>query len=475
MAKVRKQDSQRPIEIIAKTPTEMQIEDLTFYIQQKKWMNLSDPGTQKTGSVCLWFQYLWEQHNSKSIWSMPKGLLFKNKIELLEFTNFSWNEVIIVDGTPAERAAQMATPEGKVFLMGYTRFALDWRNLKEIHPEVNAHVVDEFHMGFKTAKSKRAQELFRAHRRLDYFGIMTGTLIDGRLDHAYPAIKVIEPRYYADHDDFLNRHAEMDLDDNVIGWHDYERLGRILNNHSIRRTFEEVHGKVEKKIQVQLCEMHPRQQDAYDEFEEDALLELDSFIDTLNSDVLEAEQPGVKTIRCRQILAHPETFDILKKGQMTGKDEALEIHCTDHLRKKEPLIIFATLKPEQRRIAALASDLGLRVGLINSDVSPKKRGEIDLAFRNGELDVVVASPATTSVGYNWGHVDHVIFASVDYSDSNFSQGFKRAIRGARETPLRITVLTYGTRVCHRMIEVLEYKSMLKHKVDPSYEILEISG
>lgn len=45
--------------------------------------------------------------------------------------------------------------------------------------------------------------------------------------------------------------------------------------------------------------------------------------------------------------------------------------------------------------------MGFKVGLINGTVSAKKRGEIDLAFQAGELDIVVASPATASVRFKW--------------------------------------------------------------------------
>ncbi len=38
-----------------------------------------------------------------------------------------------------------------------------------------------------------------------------------------------------------------------------------------------------------------------------------------------------------------------------------------------------------------------------------KRGKIDEAFKAGKLDIVAASPATTSVAFNWGQLDAVIF------------------------------------------------------------------
>ena len=51
----------------------------------------------------------------------------------------------------------------------------------------------------------RSQALLEWVRRRDaWFVPMTGTLIDGRIEAAYPAIHAIEPRYYGNYQSFLN-------------------------------------------------------------------------------------------------------------------------------------------------------------------------------------------------------------------------------------------------------------------------------
>lgn len=399
---------------------------------------------------------------------MPKSLIKKNFDELLNFTTFTKDDIAIIDGTPKQRMEQLSRPNVKIFLMGFRRFTDDWKLILEKHPTVNALIVDEFHLGgYRSPKSRASTELANALKKINYLLIMTGTLISGRLDSCYMAIKMIEPRYYVNHFSFLNQHALVDEYGNPYMWINHEKLGRIFKRHCIRRKFAEVYGAEEKIIEKVLVEMCPAVQKAYDEFAANAMLELDD-------EWLEANNPGVNALRCRQILAHPETFGLVKKDHTTGKDEMLEIDIVDAIERKEPIAIFSSLVPEQERIYKLAQKLGARVGLINGSVSGAARSKIDEAFRAGELDIVIGSPATMAVGFNWSHINTVIFVSIDYDNTNFVQAYRRGIRGVRTTPLRIRVYEYEKSIEQRMFEIVDKKSRDLSKVDDSYEKLELS-
>jgi SNF2 family DNA or RNA helicase len=205
--------------------------------------------------------------------------------------------------------------------------------------------------------------------------------------------------------------------------------------------------------------MTPKQREFYDEFEAAALLELeDSWLD--------GTLPGVNLIRCRQLMEHPQTFgpplDVIK---LTGKEERLLIHLEDH--RNKPLVIFGALTEQHNRVVEICKAEGFRVGLINGTVSGAQRSRVDLAFQAGELDIVVASPATAGIGFNWGHVDHIIFMSLDYMDSNFVQAYRRAIRGKREKPLLITVMEYENSVDQKIFAIVEKKSVMAQEVDPT--------
>lgn len=452
-----------------------QIADLAIYLRDKKVLNVSDPGTGKTPPVCVKQWALWDDPKKRigSTWIMPKKLLRKNKRELLRWTGFKDDEIDILDGTPDKIKAMLIDP-APVLLMGPDRMKMiggaRFKNYKNTD-------VDEFHLCFGGAESARTREFYQLVRESEYATFMTGTLINGRLDTAFSAIHAIEPRYYPlGYSSFLAAHAVKDNYGNVMHWHNHGRLRDIILRHGIRRSFKDVFGDQKIVPQVQWVEVSGPLMKMYKELEELATLELE---DTMIS----AVNPGVNLIRCRQLLDHPEAFphpdggtvDLLK-GKLGPKYEALETHFEDHVANDEPLIVFASLVPQQKRIAELAKQCGLRVGTIFSTDSSKKSDEVDQAYQRGDLNCIVTSPPLAGVGFNWQdcgkkETNHVIFASLPYLDGDFDQARRRTIRRVRKAPLRQTVIAYDCKVENRMMAILRRKSKDAHKVQPDKEIL----
>lgn len=428
---------------------------LAFHIAKKRSLNLSHPGTGKTPTACLYIQYLNRIEKAIVAFVMPKSLLKKNYDELLRFTDFLPEEVAVVDGAPKKREEIYANPKVKVFLMGFDCFSREWQKLPK---EFNGVVVDEFHMGYKTNDSKRTQSFYGAMNRVKFFLGMTGTLIDGRLSSAYPAIRVIEPRYYASYKNFLYQHAIMDDFGTVIEWTNHAKIKRILAREAVAMTFEEAYKGSPKPIIIpEKCGMNKVHLNAYKEFEEKALLELE------DNYLTDSGSGGVHQMRCRQILEAPESIG-LEGIPYLGKDEMLKVHLEDTKNSGKPLLIFSVFTAEQERLVKLCEEYGLRTGLINGSISGKNRSKIDQDFRAGRLDVVVGSPETMAVGFNWEHVDTVIFVSIDYKDSNWKQAIQRADRGGRKYPLRVYRLFYDVKVEHRLWEIIKRKQEDSRKV-----------
>jgi len=456
-----------------------QIADLAFYIANKRCLNLSDAGTGKTPSVVVMQYYLWSELQVGTVWVQPKRLLDKNRREILRFTDFKEEDVVIVDGTP-KQIEKMLKSGAKVFLMGFRRFALSWRGLPKY---VKAVHVDEFHMGFKSAESAATQQLFAAmDSRMEWFLPMTGTIISGKLTSAYPAIHVVEPRYYPSAEAFEYQHAIKDYDGKTIGWTGHGKLSAIFGRHAIRRTFESIHGKQEVVEIPEVVSMTARQREMYDEFHKEAVLELEKFF-------LDGSQPGVAFIRARQLMEHPNEFPDLTDighfvdvmpGEKPGKEELLEIHLEDHMNNGKPLIIFTPMIPQQQRIMAMLERRGIKFGLINGSVSTKVSDQADRDFCEGRIQVLLCSPQCASVGYNWQfngeqEVDHIIFMTMDYNHDTYLQARQRAIRGKRTTPLRVSVFEYEDSADQHILGIVYRKSLDAHKVDPTMPIVQLSG
>lgn len=438
-----------------------QVADLAWIMATPKAGLLHEPACGKTPTVCVYMEWVWREFGKPSIWVMPKTLIQKNFDELVRFTNLRAHQIAIVDGPNWKK--ELARPGIVVYLMGPTRFRLSSKSL----PKVEAVVADEPHKYWTTNKSASCQSLYQFMRHTPRFVPMTGTLIAGRLDSAYPIIHVIEPRHYGSYQGFLNEHAILDDYGTVVAWRNPQKLVSVLSRYCVRRTFESIHGKEAKLIINELCDMSPKQRAAYDEFAANALLELEDRF-------LTGATGGVHAIRCRQIMAHPETFGI-DAGTPTGKDDRLDIHLSDHLNSGKPLVIFASLVPEQERILRQVRAMGMTAAIINGTVTGTKRTDAEKAFREGKIQVMVCSPIVADVGFNWGHVDTMIFASLDYLDTTFSQAYKRAIRGPRSTPLLIYVLEYRDSIDQRIFQIIERKSKLAASVDHTREVFELSA
>jgi hypothetical protein len=440
-----------------------QIADLAFMMANDRCMLLHDPGTGKTPPVCVYFWYLWDRLKERSLWTMPKSLLQKNYDELLRFTDFTPDDIVIVDGTPKQRAAQMQC-DGKVFLMGFTRYAEDWTTLLDLHKDINCTIVDEFHLGFSTHKSKRTQALYASMRRIKKFVIMTGTLIKGRLNSAYPAIQIIEPRYYGSYYTFMAQHANTDEWGKILSWKNHEKLSKIFAMHGVRRSFEETYGKEAKVIIPELCDMAPDHRKLYDEWHDKALLELEE-------EFLSASHGGVHAIRARQIMQHPESFGFTVSE--LGKDERLMVQMDDAINNNEAFAIFSALIPEQERIYELLKKKGMSVALLNGGTKGADRAKIDGRFTSRQLQGLICSWEVAGIGFNWGHMDHVISLSMQYTDDAFVQAYRRGIRGVRTKPLRISLYQYRNSIDQRIAEIVEDKSRDSNKVDDRVEVLSL--
>jgi hypothetical protein len=529
-----------------------QVEQVAYYIANPKCLDTSHPGTGKTPPVCVYSYWHWSRNGKKTLWTMPKSLLKKNKKEMHRFTEFKDDEVIILKtdranltknwtgptitstrkrrgfevyfenqlddtasirsrmgspcnfvykdkegkeqilgkptkgGTPVEvkpvfgpdgqpkkitfdepeifkDLIKAAAETGKVFITTFKFATTHWERLLEAAPEIDLLLVDEIHMpgGYSTPTSKSTESFYWLNRHVSRFVGMTGTLINGRLDSAYPSISVIEPRYYGSLNGFMYEHAAV-VDDygRVVVWKNEPKLRAILERHSIQRTFEEVYGEEPVVFFTEYADVEEKVREEYDKFHEQAMLELE------DGSVLDGSMAGVALIRARQILSHPETM-FTGIPEWTDKDERIQIHLSEG----HKTLIYASLKPEQERLLRMVRGLGLRAELINSDVSLANRDKIDELAQAGELDVIIASGPTAAVGYNWEKFDVVIFASIDFMDTNILQAYRRASRGFRTSTLRVIFLRYRDTIENRMYKIVETKSRLANAVDPSRPIL----
>lgn len=442
-----------------------QLTDLGTLMTRMKYGLWNDPGTGKTPVAAVFSKWLWDAKQIRTVWVQPSSIVGKNRDEILKFTDFKPEEVVIVSGqTVQKRHRAMRSSAGKVFLFTADGLCSDWEFLVQHQQNINALIGDEWHLLYSSDTSKRFYQLLLLSKQLKAIVPMTGTLLNGKLSHAFPAVHLLQPLYYGSSAGFMNRHAIFDEYSSVIGWKNHEHLKKVLQDCGVRRSFEEVYGPEAKVMITELCEMHGKQLEAYEQVKAEALLELeDSFI--------EADTPALNALRCRQVMAHPHHFGLMKSSELTGKEKMVMHHVDLALEAEKPLLVFAVFQPEQERLFDLINKKAPgKVALINGNVSQTSRVEIDKQFRSGKIQFIVGSPDTCAFGFNWGHLDEMVFASRDYSDGSMLQAYRRGIRGVRTTPLRIYILEYRDSIDQRIAEIIESRSKDANLVDPTREI-----
>lgn len=443
-----------------------QIEDLAVAIKLTRSFNLGEPGTQKTGTFCALAWYYWTRKGAKTIVVQPNHLRDKNRLEMVRFTGFKANEVAVIEKVdetlgPRKRIGTRAdpktgyinyldNPELKVLCVGFTFLKTYWREILKYHPEVDLVIVDEGHLGYKTYNSKASRELYNLMDHVSGFYYCTGTPIDGRLDSAFTAIHIIEPSYYGSYQGFISQHAGM-MDDygKVLYWLNEDKVTAIFNRHGVIRLWKDVHGDQSRNyVFVDDLPMKPKMAEAYREFEQMACVELDNMF-------LEGSNPGVAAMRARQIVNCPHIFGIDEK---TTKQEYLEGIA-------EPgTIVFGSMPEEVEAAARLLREQELTVGVMHGGVSHAKRVQIDADFQSGKLDVICATPAVASTGWNWQRTKNIIYMSLDYQDSNLEQSIKRGERELRDHPLNIYFLEYDDSVDQKVRKIVAKKENLTQTV-----------
>lgn len=443
-----------------------QIEDLSIAIANPRSFNFSEPGTGKTPIFCAYAWHMWSTKGKKTIIVQPNHLRSKNRLETIRFSGFKPNEVVVLEKAsdylgPRQRLGTDACqetgfidyiddPDAKVFCVGFTFLKNNWKHMIECHPEIDLVVVDEGHLGYKTHDSKASLELYGLMKNVERLYYATGTPIDGRLDSCFTAMHLIEPRYYGSYRGFLAQHAGF-IDDygKVMYWVEQEKVTKILNKHSVRRLWTEVHGEIKRNVTViDDLEMRPKMKEAYEEFEMMAFVELDGML-------LDGSNPGVATMRARQIINCPQTFGIEEKSAKQEYVEGIAEAGT---------VVFSSMPAEVEANAALLRSIGLEVGVMHGGISDKERNRVDVAYQAGELDCICATPAVSSTGWNWQRTKNIIYTSLDYMDSNLEQSIKRGERELRDEPLNIWFLEYKNSVDQKVRKIVYAKENLTESV-----------
>lgn len=442
-----------------------------------RFLDRSHAGTGKTPPACVYTRYVVRHRKQKVIWIQPTSLMRKNLEELQRWTELG-DRVVEVTGTKPKKDACILRRDVDVWVMTAEALKTYGSRMFSQH-DIGLIICDEPHMyyvGFTSARTQAFYNLTVKYPKLEIKFLTATPTPKGKLTSAYIYCATIQFDYYRGFQYFKNIHM---LDDGYgnIEWANYETLHKFLIHYSLCHTKKDMYGDIPQFTVRHRLQLPAKIEKAYNRFEGEGVLEM-------KQSILRDLPPSSNTLRCRQILNHPHKlrlpigFDQDNKPNaweemviteaLTPKEEAL----INYVNEGEPLFIVATFHEEQERLVQILTEhCDVKIGMINGTVSKAKRDAIDSGFRNGTIDVVVASGITTSVGFNWQHLNTIIFHSLDYGDDIFYQAVQRAIRGVRTQPLRVVVLEYANTIEAYLMLKIHQASVRSNAVNPDFEVI----
>ena len=203
-----------------------QNEHLLFHLAHERSFDALLPGRGKTPIMCVYTQIMFDAYKMKYVWVMPTALLTKNRDELLKWSGWGEDEVVILTGPRKKREKFYADSRIKCFMMSGDMYAKEWRDLPS---DVDAVLVDEVTALFGNHTSGRTQSFYISSRRFKRFLLLSGSPVAGKFSSIYPSLAVIEPRYYVNYNNFIRYHAVFDRFNHICAWRNGNRIGEILN------------------------------------------------------------------------------------------------------------------------------------------------------------------------------------------------------------------------------------------------------
>ena len=324
----------------------------------------------------------------------------------------------------------------------------------------DAVIVDEAHYtkGRKTSWTWAVQQLAK---NSDYFLEMTGTPVPNWAHEIFTLLQAVFPerakpgadlgsywrwvqRWFVVLPNFQARseHAKQiggllacsDACGELPAWdpceHYLEFVDANLGDRFLRRRREDCLDLPEVTTQTVQTPMSRDQKRIYKEFKQDFLAEVDG------QEVI-TWTTGARSVALDRVtvsdwlVQDPETRSAVPRG---GKFDQLRLDLES---RDRPTVVFAHYRDTVEACAAVARDLGAKVGVVHGGVGRAKSGEVVKSFKRGEIDVLVGSLETMSEGLTLTEADVLIMVESSFKPSRNEQALHRIHRLGQTRPVTI--------------------------------------
>lgn len=373
-----------------------------------------------------------ERHLGQSLVICPGSLIENWKREL---ETFAPSLSVKVHHGPERLVLSHLFPKTDVVITTYETASADIAFLEDLF--FNLVVIDEAQM-IKNAAAERSVAVKRLNRRVGV--AVTGTPMENTLADMWSLAQFVHPGLLTPFHSFL--------DDFPDEGRAAERLGRIMNQVTIRRSVEEVAAELPP-----LVEQHvPFEMDLHTGARYQAVEQSGTGFEVNTSLLVVASH------------ADDSDFSFVE----TNKNEYLAIQLAQIFGRGEKALVFCSFRRTLDRLQNLVASLFAAefVEIIDGSTDRIERQNIvDVfsALRTG--GVLLLNPRVAGVGLNITAANHVFHYSPNYNPAVTQQATKRSHRNRQTRPVFVHHLFYVDTVEERALDVSTRKVDLAVAVD----------
>ena len=186
--------------------------------------------------------------------------------------------------------------------------------------------------------------------------------------------------------------------------------------------------------------------------------------------------PKIKTL-AQNILKNPEEIQIaisrppesiMQTAYICHEIQKLPI-LKDLFVKSHPqrVIIFSSSKKKVKELSSTLKHLKFNVAAMHSDLEQTQREEVMREFKNGHIDILVATDVV-SRGIDINDIQLVINFDIPHDPEDYVHRIGRTARGTSEEGLAITFVSPQEQVQFKHIEDFLNKKIYKIPIDPQF-------
>lgn len=182
--------------------------------------------------------------------------------------------------------------------------------------------------------------------------------------------------------------------------------------------------------------------------------------------LITASNAAVKAMKLVQIASgwvKDDEGNVIELDSKTRKDELLEIYNNTH---KGKLLVFTAFRASVEGITKFFKDQKINAEFIHGDVAQKRRASLIDSFQNGDLNVLVIQPQSTSHGVTLTAADTIVWHCLVPSGETYNQANGRITR-IGQTRKQTIIHMLGCQAEKRI------RSILRNKDDMSKGTLEL--